>query len=149
ETDTPSGSTRRRITVDNYLSVFDESDESDTCLDSEAHATFTPKVAQSSKKILMFKPDKPKAKRPNKLENSKGGRTKDFRRYSSESVRAETGKQSPEPPPFTLETPSSKSVFQEALMESQMWQQQIDCLTLTLDEVVHIRSVLTRAELET
>jgi spire-like protein len=28
------------------------------------------------------------------------------------------------------------------------WQQAMECLSLTLEEIVHIRSVLTKAELE-
>ncbi|XP_065200343.1 protein spire isoform X2 [Planococcus citri] len=40
----------------------------------------------------------------------------------------------------------SRSSLQEELFESKQWQD--ECLSLTLEEIVHIRSVLTKAELE-
>lgn len=40
----------------------------------------------------------------------------------------------------------SRSSLQDELLQSKQWQE--ECLSLTLEEIVHIRSVLTKAELE-
>ncbi|KAI5704464.1 hypothetical protein M8J75_005540 [Diaphorina citri] len=40
----------------------------------------------------------------------------------------------------------SRTSLQDDLLQSKQWQE--DCLSLTLEEIVHIRSVLTKAELE-
>ncbi|XP_075211533.1 spire type actin nucleation factor isoform X2 [Lycorma delicatula] len=40
----------------------------------------------------------------------------------------------------------SRSSLQDDLLQSKQWQE--ECLSLTLEEIVHIRSVLTKAELE-
>jgi len=42
----------------------------------------------------------------------------------------------------------SKSLLQEELFQSNQWQTAMECLSLNLEEVVHIRNVLTKAELE-
>ncbi|KDR08002.1 Protein spire [Zootermopsis nevadensis] len=42
----------------------------------------------------------------------------------------------------------SRSSLQDELLQSKNWQQAMECLSLTLEEIVHIRSVLTKAELE-
>ena len=42
----------------------------------------------------------------------------------------------------------SKSYLQEEFFQSNHWQTAIECLSLNLEEVVHIRNVLTKAELE-
>jgi spire-like protein len=42
----------------------------------------------------------------------------------------------------------SKSSLQEEFFQSNHWQTAIECLSLNLEEVVHIRNVLTKAELE-
>ncbi|XP_049959939.1 protein spire isoform X1 [Schistocerca serialis cubense] len=42
----------------------------------------------------------------------------------------------------------SRSSLQDELLHSKNWQQAMECLSLTLEEIVHIRSVLTKAELE-
>jgi len=42
----------------------------------------------------------------------------------------------------------SKSMLQEEFFQSNHWQTAIECLSLNLEEVVHIRNVLTKAELE-
>ncbi|XP_067007598.2 protein spire [Anabrus simplex] len=42
----------------------------------------------------------------------------------------------------------SRSSLQDELLHSKKWQQAMECLSLTLEEIVHIRSVLTKAELE-
>ena len=42
----------------------------------------------------------------------------------------------------------SKSSLQEEFFHSNHWQTAIECLSLNLEEVVHIRNVLTKAELE-
>jgi len=42
----------------------------------------------------------------------------------------------------------SKSSLQEEFFQSNHWQTAIECLSLNLEEVVHIRHVLTKAELE-
>lgn len=43
----------------------------------------------------------------------------------------------------------SKSSLQEEFFQSNHWQTAMECLSLNLEEVVHIRFVLTKAELET
>lgn len=42
----------------------------------------------------------------------------------------------------------SKSMLQEEFFQSNQWQTAMECLSLNLEEVVHIRNVLTKAELE-
>ncbi|KAF4524315.1 hypothetical protein B566_EDAN005372 [Ephemera danica] len=42
----------------------------------------------------------------------------------------------------------SRSSLQDELLQSSHWQSAMECLSLTLEEIVHIRSVLTKAELE-
>ncbi|ODN04227.1 Protein spire [Orchesella cincta] len=42
----------------------------------------------------------------------------------------------------------SNSLLQEELFQSNQWQTAMECLSLNLEEVVHIRYVLTKAELE-
>nr|CAD7395545.1 unnamed protein product [Timema poppensis] len=42
----------------------------------------------------------------------------------------------------------SRTSLQDELLHSKNWQQAMECLSLTLEEIVHIRSVLTKAELE-
>jgi len=42
----------------------------------------------------------------------------------------------------------SRTSLQDELLQSKNWQQAMECLSLTLEEIVHIRSVLTKAELE-
>lgn len=42
----------------------------------------------------------------------------------------------------------SRSSLQDDLLHSKNWQTAMECLSLTLEEIVHIRSVLTKAELE-
>jgi len=42
----------------------------------------------------------------------------------------------------------SKSILQEEFFQSNHWQTAMECLSLNLEEVVHIRNVLTKAELE-
>jgi len=43
---------------------------------------------------------------------------------------------------------TSKSALQEEFFQSNQWQTAMECLSLNLEEVVHIRNVLTKAELE-
>jgi spire-like protein len=45
--------------------------------------------------------------------------------------------------PFDFRKPSNVFVNLQ-----KNWQQAMECLSLTLEEIVHIRSVLTKAELE-
>ncbi|XP_059482848.1 protein spire isoform X2 [Neocloeon triangulifer] len=42
----------------------------------------------------------------------------------------------------------SRSSLQDELLHSSHWQSAMECLSLTLEEIVHIRSVLTKAELD-
>ncbi|CAB3383641.1 Hypothetical predicted protein [Cloeon dipterum] len=42
----------------------------------------------------------------------------------------------------------SRSSLQDELLQSSHWQSAMECLSLTLEEIVHIRSVLTKAELD-
>jgi len=42
----------------------------------------------------------------------------------------------------------SKSSIQEEFFQSDHWHTAVECLSLNLEEVVHIRNVLTKAELE-
>lgn len=42
----------------------------------------------------------------------------------------------------------SKSSLQEEFFQSNQWQTAMECLSLNLDEVMHIRYVLTKADLE-
>jgi hypothetical protein len=77
-----------------------------------------------------------------------------FEYTNSNTLRAYEGLEGPSVSPIlhrrktNLPRSQSKSLLQEEFFQSNQWQTAMECLSLNLEEVVHIRNVLTKAELE-
>ncbi|XP_059089116.1 protein spire-like isoform X2 [Tigriopus californicus] len=80
--------------------------------------------------------------------SSSGRATPIFGAHTNESLAAPSGEETFLSPSYGLNTAQMHANLQSEFLQSEHWAAALETLDLNLDELVHIRSVLTKAELE-